>query len=216
VEQILQISQPKNFRMNEVLIINAAGFIPGLLCGAGWFGPVFVAAGLVAGNPILLAVGLLVSAVLGALLFFVPIWHANPYVCHIVKKATGEQALPGVSYVCQAAFSPRLHGGLRGFLEDADDVGLLRISKEAVSFTGDHVRISLPLEHIQKVSHCNSGWRSLWIGGRRIKLATDAFEGYKSIELIERQSNTIMAAYHISKEIIHGLEGATHVNHAAV
>ncbi len=210
MDSTLKIDNPRNFRLREVLIINAIGLLPGLIfssCGAS--GLVLCAAAFFTAEYILLAIGLVPLSICGAVLFLFPSALGNPYVRRIVMASLDEESPKKVSYICQVTLSPRLHDGFRGFMEDADDVGHLQITGEAVVFAGDQVRIVLPFISIKEVSYSNCGFRGLWVAGQKIKITTNALDDLNSIEFSERQSNTVISSQRISKEIIRELEHRT-------
>lgn len=158
------------------------------------------------GEHVLAVLGLVPLIIFGAVLFFLPaaLW-GNPYVRRIVSRLPQEAELTGLLHVCQISFYPRVYRGLRGWMEDADDVGRLCISEDAVSFSGDHVRFSLPFDCIKAVY----GFRGFWLAERRIMIVTDIFPGYRGIQLRERESNTVMSSNRISRQIIDKLMNRT-------
>lgn len=203
----LEIDYPKNFRLREVLIINALGVVPAALIGAcGPGGLMISAAAFVTSEYILLASGLPLCIIGGVLLFLWPSVLGNAYVRRIVKRCPIQESPGNMPFVCSVTLSPRLHLGFRGFMEDADDVGHLLLTADAVIFNGDQVRIVLPYTSIDGISYATSGWRGLWIAGKKIKITTNAFPGLNSLTFMERQSNTVTSALRISKEIIRELE----------
>lgn len=212
----LKIDNPKNFRLREVLVLNAIGIVPGVIIGVCGVGGIFLFAGaFLTSEYILLAFALVPLSICGAAIFLWPIALGNPYVRYIAKASLAEVSSKEVPFICHVSFSPRLHDGLRGFMELADDVGLLQLTGEAVVFTGDQVRIVLPFNSIKEVSYSNCGWRGLWVYGQRIKITTNALDDFNSLEFVERQSNTVVSSRRISKEIIRELEHRIHSGDAA-
>lgn len=203
----LEIESPKKFGLREVLILNALGLILSFIIGACGVAvlTIFISASFTF-EQIVIAAVLVFFIAAGFWMFVLPSVLGNPYVRRIVRKSLDEEPPETTSYVSQVSFSPRLHDGFRGFMEDADDIGRLEITSEAVTFLGDQVRIVLPLISIKEVSHSSSGIRGLWIAGRRIRITTTAFEDFTSLEFMERQSNTVVSSRRISKEIIRELE----------
>lgn len=212
----LKIDTPKNFRLREVLIINAFGIVPGCIIGyCGLGGILLLASAFFNSRYIFLAFGLVPLSICGAVIFLFPIALGNPYVRYIANRSLAKVSPKKVHFVCHVSFSPRLYDGFRGFMELADDVGHLQVTDEAVVFTGDHVRIVLPFTSIKEVSYSNCGWRGLWVYGQRIKITTNALDDFNSLEFQERQSNTVVSSRRISKEIIRELEHRTHSGDAA-
>jgi hypothetical protein len=103
--------------------------------------------------------------------------------------------------IYQLSLNPRVYKGLRELLEDADDVGVLRIETDRIIYSGDSVNISIPYSAIRSVKKHNVGWRAFWISGKRIKIILKDIDEYSGIELVERQSITIIQANKISKHV---------------
>lgn len=208
MKPVLQIDLPNCFRLREVLIINAIAIIPGALLGAtGTLGIFFLLESVLYRDYIWLLFAAIALSISLFLVFFFPVvLNAHAYVRSIARRIRNDE-LVGVSRVYQVSFAPRVHGGFRGFMEDADDVGRLYISNESLNFVGDHIRITLPFSSIKKVCVNNIGWRRLWCG-RRVRILTDAFDHYDSIEILERCSNTLMESHQITQEIISQIPGA--------
>jgi hypothetical protein len=202
MEPVLQIYPPNCFRLREVLIINAIAIIPAALLGtAGVLSIFFLIFAFAFRQYLFLLFAAIALSISLFLLFFLPVViNAHAYVRSIVRRIRNG-GLVGVSTVCQVSFAPRVHGGFRGFMEDADDVGRLYISNESLNFVGDHIQISLPFGLIKEVRVNNIGWRRLWCG-KRVRILTDAFDHYDSIEILERCSNTLMKSHQITQEII--------------
>lgn len=196
--------------MREVVIINTLGIIPAFMLGLCGVGGLFLCSyAFLLGEPILLPIGLAALVISGVLLFLSPAILGNPYVRYIAHGFLQQEQSNELVYICQVSFSPRLHGGFRGFMEDADDVGHLQISDVAIRFTGDHTEFVLPFDLIKVVSYSNVGWRGFWIAGGRINIMTNALDDYEEFEILERQSNTVITAQRISEDIFHELERRT-------
>jgi len=208
VNSSVQIGDPKRFRWREILVINAINIVPGFVLGASGAAASLCLAGAFLAKEyqfLLLAIGAAAVVVFGLGLFLWPVAVGNLYVRRIAKGSL-DRRLPGSpSYICQISFLPRLHGGFRGFMEDADDVGHLQITDEVLSFTGDHVCLLLRLDCIQGFTSHNVGWRGMWLAGKRIRITTSVVDGVNSLELCERQSGTVVSSQRISAEIIQEL-----------
>lgn len=190
---VVTIGEPRWFCMRQVIAINAISAIsqsPGLLAlligvGAWGTGP--------DGDTIALTcVGIAVClAFVGVV--SLPACMGNPYVVHLVRK--GVIPAPGReerAFIVQIALRPRLHTGIRGWLEDADDVGYLTVTPEGLRFRGDHVAVDLPASAIDGLQSCNIGARGGWVAGRRIKVTAGALGAHESIEFSDRSALTVM------------------------
>ena len=204
----LQIDSPKNFRFREVVIINLIANVWGsIIVICGFMGLYLLVNAIIDSQHSQVAVGLLLLIISGTLLFRAPsTLFANSYVRDVVAKYLNEESQESVLYTCQITLSPRLYDGFRGFLEDADDLGYLQLTTDGVLFTGDHIQIVLPYSCIEDVSYTSFGWRALWLGGKTMKLTTNAFPRVDSLKFGERQSNTVTSSGRISKAFTHELD----------
>jgi len=213
----LEIRSPENFTMKHVILMNllsvGPSFAAGALLGVGGVGSVAVPLL----GPYVRPLPLLLSPFIGALglsllaFYLAPLlFNVNYYVRDLVRRYGRTQ--PAASHVCQLSTVPRLCRGARGFLEDADDVGLLNLSGSEMSFTGDHVDLRIPYSSIASVTRHNVGWRGLWfLYGSKIRIEIENAQGYGSFELAERQCNTVASSkrlsigiYRVLQEKVHG------------
>ena len=219
MEPKLEVGVPKNFGMPEVIVANLYSMLPFGAIGAVAIG-LSIAAGVFFGTladsgtgVIVFALALLVTGIAGLalLICLFPICQANPYIRMLVNRNLGPKQPDSIAYVCQCSLSPRLHGGLRGFLEDADDVGRVEITGEGILFSGDHVTLSLPFTMIDDLIRVNCGYRMLGICGDRVRLFSRAIEGIEFIEFLERESNTVPASRRLSEEMIYAIGYGMHL-----
>lgn len=161
------IGAPQSYRLREVVIINLLGLVPGIV--AGWFLGATIIGFLILIIQLFLIIAndsFVFSVLSFALLsmlgsvgiyYFTPLWvGANFYVKLIVKRMNLPKTSDG--FVFQLATDPRLFRGVRGFLEDADDIGVLSLQEKALSFKGDCTNLHIPysrIESIQKLGACD-------------------------------------------------------------
>jgi hypothetical protein len=147
---------------------------------------------------------LLIAAMFCTLYFF-PAGLANPYVSRLVESRQARVGNEDNSFISQIALSPRLFSGVRGFIEDADDVGRLQINEADFRYEGDSIMLQVPYGCVTRVKKTNIGWRGLWICGPRIKVCFSGLPGLEEIEFCERSALTLISnrkrANRIFKEI---------------
>ena len=205
-ETSIAITEPKRFRLSQILAINAFGIAIGLPCGIAFgAGAVVLVAGTCSGTPLLTFVGLAALLVFAGSLFVMPTMWANPYVRHLVRKAGHSPNSEANAFLVQLALHPRLHDGCRGWLEDADDIGFLTISADGVTFTGDHVSLHVAPESIERLRVRNVGWRGLWFCGSRIELSVSDLNNVDTIEFCDRNALTALGCARNSKSMIHAI-----------
>jgi hypothetical protein len=126
-------------------------------------------------------------------IYFLPTALANPYVKKLVESHRPEAGNASHDFISQIALSPRLYSGIRGFIEDADDVGRLQIAETDLCFEGDSIELRVPLHCITRVKKRNPGWRALWIGGPRITVSFSGLPQIHSVEFCERSALTLVS-----------------------
>jgi hypothetical protein len=126
---------------------------------------------------------------------------------HIARPENGQDA-----FVVQIALNPRVYGGLRGLLEDADDVGYLRFADDGLEFEGDSVNVRLPYHRIDRIEDCNVGVRGFWVVGRRVRVYTKSLPPYSRFEFLEREGLAIRRTRQVSESIIQAIMRGTRLS----
>ena len=197
----LQVGQPRYFGFPAVLLANLFAVAVG---GVGLLPLAVLPLAFTLNLPPLLFAVLAffdLVTVLAVMLMLFPVMLANPFVILLLRLSRQRPPDPG-EFVCQVMITPRLQRGLRAVLEDAEDVGYLRVGPDELVFTGDHVQLALPRARIAAVRDTNAGWRGLWLCGRRISVVTGAFPGYTALEFLERQSWHVLGAQLVSRKLL--------------
>jgi len=132
-----------------------------------------------------------------------------------VNRVAGPKAPDAIAYDCQLTLSPRLCRGIRALLEDADDVGRLEVTAEAVHFTGDRIQIVLPFESISGIMQTKCDWRNFWVAGRKTRITTSAFADIEYIEFGEREARTYFSSKRVSTEIHYAIACGLEVSREA-
>lgn len=211
-EEALKIGIPRHFGIREAVVVNLFG-LPGslavvaILCAVAAFAGAAAHRASVSGDELagirILAFWVCCNlAVILAGLFILPVALANPYVTRIVRRSIRNPGGPGSAFVVQMASCPRIYEGLRGWLEDADDVGYLHFAPDALLFTGDHAALWLPFDTLTEISVHSVGWRGLWLCGKRIRVRSPLLGGRKYIEFMDRSAWTVVGSLRISREIL--------------
>jgi len=197
------IGEPRWFRLREVLIITAGAQVFGsLVGGATGAGMALVVWSCASVDLSLARAGtgaLILSLVVG---YFLPLGCGSLYIVRLVRRHIPRRDEQGAVFIVQLTLRPRLYRGVRGWLEDADDVGVLNLTDNAAIFTGDHVALSLPYRSITRISDHNVGKRGLWVCGRRIRVSSPQLPQYEYIEFMERAAMTIGACNRTSRDIL--------------
>jgi hypothetical protein len=132
---------------------------------------------------------------------FLPLGLGNPHITSLVRTMNPEAGTGPDDFVVQLTVSPRLRTGLRGLLEDADDIGRVRFDKSELIFQGDSIQLTLPYEQIQSVRRQNIGLRGLYVYGPRIEVVARGVPGIEYFEFAERSSWLLTTSRRITQRL---------------
>jgi len=190
-----EIGQSKHFGMRAITVLNCYAFLavvpllilaPLALIAVHGFNsfPIFV----------------LLMALAGLLpVYFLPLILGNPHVVRLVNLTTPSSTQDSI--VVQIALDPRIYSGFRAFIEDADDIGILRLTSTHLFFAGDRITLSIPFSSIERVELRNIGLRGLFICGGRIRIRCVGLSSVKSIELTHRSAWTVPSSRRAAKSL---------------
>lgn len=193
----IQITRPKFFTRRAILILGAYTifmFIP--LLEVIFLEPVIykLFQPAIANAAFLAGLGLAM-----AIPFYLwPFCMGNPYILLLVRRL-GHFNENG--FIVQLTTQPRLRSGFWSFMDDADDIGFLKLGAETLEFNGDSTVLSIPFVKIRNIRKKNVGYRGVWICGSRIVIEVAEPAGDKSFEFFERSSLSIPASRRNSKEL---------------
>ncbi|MCC6794084.1 MAG: hypothetical protein IT366_03120 [Candidatus Hydrogenedentes bacterium] len=135
---------------------------------------------------------------------FLPLALANPLVKNLcATMRIANSALP--QYCVQITFEPRERRGIRSFLEDADDIGVLRFERDSLAFEGDSISFAVPYPTIADVRRVSTGWRGCFLLGKYIRFDASSIGPYRWITIGERESNLLTTSRKLSRAIFYML-----------
>ncbi len=120
--------------------------------------------------------------------FIMPVGQGNPWVGRMVRGLNPKAGRDPGEFIVQLTLTPRLQTGLWAEIEDADDIGWLRLTETELVFEGDSVKIGLPYGQIERVESRNMGWRGLYVYGRRVVVEFSGSRKFRAAEFAERAS----------------------------
>ena len=189
----IEVAQPKLFTAGAVATVCAYGALLAL--------PFFLSVLVVSVTRFSLLTAVIPLAVVAGSAYFLPFGFGNPHVTRLVRSLRPAATEDGAGFIVQLTLSPRLRSGLRALLEDADDIGYLTVREDELHFQGDSVKLSIPLDRIERVQPQNIGLRGLFVYGRRIKVVVPDLPQVESIEFAERSSSLLPASRAITKRL---------------
>lgn len=176
----IHISPPQRLTTGALLILHAHGLLLAL--------PVLLAALIVSLQNIDISSFVFPVLAMGMTLWFLPLGLGNPYVSWLVRAHKAAVPTEPAAFIVQIKLRPRLQSGLRAWLEDADDIGVLSFTESKLLFEGDAIRLSVPFEEIQQVCRQSSGWRGLFVYGAPVALEISGLAQVRHLEIAERTS----------------------------
>ena len=199
--------EPRQYRMGAILIAGVGSALlvglAALLLIGGAMHVALAGIGTAQQNLLLAQFLLCMAAVMWAMFYFLPFMAGgNWYVRRVVRRLGLPGEVTSGGHVFQIEFRPRLCSGLRALLDDADDVGVLRLDDEALTYHGDRVTLAVPYAAVRSLRARNIGWRSLWLGGKRIEIVAGDGERELTFELLEREAHTLPTARHVSEAVL--------------
>ena len=143
---------------------------------------------------------LIPSATVVAATWFLPFGFGNPHVARLARSLTVSAAGGSDGFVVQVTLSPRLRTGVRALIEDADDIGWLRLSDSELVFQGDSLTFSVPFDQIRSVKPQTIGVRALFLYPS-LKLVVSGLPNVQSLTVAERSSWLLPTARATTKKI---------------
>jgi len=154
----------------------------------------------------LLNIGMVLSVAIPLLtmvttVMFLPLGLGNPEIARLVRRISPDVGTTSDDFIVQLTLTPRIRTGLRALLEDADDIGVLRLTKSELVFQGDSIQLTLPFEQVRTVRRQNIGLRGLFLYGPRIEMVAWGIPNAESIEFAERASWLLPTSRQITRRL---------------
>jgi hypothetical protein len=193
----ITITPPRTLTLGAVLVISAYGLV--------LFIPVLLAMMVVSIVPLGMGTLLIPLAAIGFATFFLPVGFGNPYVTRLIRSLEhGSVTEPG-GFMVQLTLTPRICSGLRALLEDADDVGWLRLTESGLLFQGDSIQLAVPYAEIRDLSTENLGWRGLFVYGSPSRFAVPGLKEATCLKFAERSSWLLPSSRRNAAQLHRGL-----------
>ena len=131
---------------------------------------------------------------------FLPFGFGNPHIARLARSLPA--ASPGRldGFVVQVTLTPRLRKGVRALIEDADDIGWLRLSDSELVFQGDSLSFSVPFDRISSVKPQSIGVRGLFLYPS-LRIVVSSLPNIQSLTIAERSAWLLPTARATTKKI---------------
>ena len=148
---------------------------------------------------------LLPLAAVAGTAYLLPLGLGNPCLARMARALNPAAGKDPDIFIVQLTLSPRIRSGLWAALEDADDIGCLRLTEADLVFEGDSVKVSLPYSQIGRARSRNIGLRGLFLYGRRIVVEISGHPKVSALEFAERSSWVLPASRRTTQRLWEGL-----------
>ncbi len=193
-----QVRPPSLFTAGAVLVVCAYGLL--LLI------PVLLAMMLVSVFRFGFLTFLIPFAAICGATYFLPFGFGNAHISGLLRRKSNPRSEAPVGWPVQLTCSPRLRSGLRGLLEDADDIGHLTVTDSGLVFEGDSIRLTLPRRCILSLRAQSIGWRGLFVYPRLV-LTVSEIAGLKELRFADRSAWVLPTARKRTRELYRRLVG---------
>jgi hypothetical protein len=133
--------------------------------------------------------------------YFLPFGLGNAYLTKLVRARHAAAGKEADGFIVQLTLSPRIRSGFWAVVEDADDIGYLRLTASELVFEGDAVKVTLPYSQIGRVRAQNIGLRGLFVYGRRIAVEVSGLPNVAALEFAERSSWLLPASLRTTQRL---------------
>jgi len=148
---------------------------------------------------------LLPAGAIAGTAYFLPFGLGNAYVARLARALNPAAGKDPDGFIVQLTLSPRIRAGLWAELEDADDIGCLRLTETELVFEGDSVKLSVPYSQIRRLRSRNIGLRGLFVYGRRMVVEISGASKVSALEFAERSSWVLPASRRTTRRLWEGL-----------
>jgi hypothetical protein len=162
---------------------------------------------LVSATPLGLWTYLIPALVLVGTIVCVPFFQGNAFAARWARALDPAAGKGQESFIVQLTFSPRVRSGLRAALDDADDIGSLRIEPRRLVYLGDSIELELPFTHVRQAKLENIGWRGLFLYRAPVMLVVEGLPGVKEIRFVDRSALVLPGSGGICRRLLEQVRG---------
>lgn len=136
--------------------------------------------------------------------FLLPFGFGNTYVTKLSRLSRPADWNDGDCFVVQVTLSPRVRSGFRAVMEDADDIGSLKLGGSELLFEGDSIRFSIPYAQLRDLQLQTIGLRGLFVY-TSLAVSISHLAGISDIRIAERQTCWLPTSRKTTRELLHRL-----------
>lgn len=131
---------------------------------------------------------------------FLPFGFGNTYVARLARSLKPADWNESDCFVVQVTVIPRLRSGFRAVLEDADDIGNLRLGASELAFQGDSIHFSIPYAQLKDLRQQTIGLRGLFVYPR-LALSVSGLGETAELRIAERAAKLLPTSRSITRKL---------------
>lgn len=188
----LEIRPARQFTGRAVLIVSAFGLLLVV--------PVLVSMLVLSSLHFGIWTVLIPLVAIAAATLLLPFGFGNTYVAKLARQLQPSDWDDSDCHVVQVTFHPRLRTGLRALLEDADDIGCLKLGTSELWFEGDSIRFSIAYRQLRELRLKTIGFRGLF-AYTCLEMKVSDLAGIAEIRVAERASCLLPTSRRSTREL---------------
>lgn len=141
---------------------------------------------------------------ISAATLLLPFGFGNTYVAKLARLLRPADWKDSDSSVVQVTLNPRIRSGFRAVMEDADDIGSLKLGASELLFEGDAIRFSIPYGQIRELRLRSIGFRGLFVYTCLAMNISD-LAGITDIRIAERGTCLLPTSRKTTRELLNRL-----------
>jgi len=132
--------------------------------------------------------------------FLLPFGFGNTYVAKLARLSRPADWDASDCLVVQVTLEPRIRSGFRAVMEDADDIGSLKLGSSELLFEGDSIRFSIPYAQVRNLRLQTIGLRGSFLY-TCLAMSVSDLAGITDIRIAERGSWLLPISRKITRKL---------------
>jgi hypothetical protein len=188
-----EIRPARQFTSRAVMIVSAFGLLLVI--------PVLLSILLVSSLHLGIWTALIPVIAICAATFLLPFGFGNTYVAKLARLSKPADWHDSDCFVVQISLIPRVRSGFRALMEDADDIGSLKLGSSELLFEGDSIRFSIPYDQLRDLRLQTIGLRGLF-AYTSLAMSVSDLAGITDIRIAERGSCLLPTSRKTTRELL--------------
>jgi hypothetical protein len=147
---------------------------------------------------------------ISAATLLLPFGFGNTHVAKLARQSRPPDWKDSDCSVVQVTLTPRIRSGFKAVMEDADDIGNLKLGASELVFEGDSIRFSIPYSQIRELRLQTIGFRGLFVY-TCLAMSISGVAGVTDIRIAERASRLLPTSRKLTRDLFYRLtDGVQH------